>query len=265
MSLFQIIILAMVQGVTEFLPVSSSAHLILVPWLTGWADQGILFDVAVHFGTLLAVLWYFREDLRGLFHGAIRAVSEKQCNASSKLLCLLALATLPAVLFGIGLYPLIEHAARSPRIIAFMTVLFALVLYACDRFGRRLNTVEDLGWRHAVLIGVAQALALIPGTSRSGVTMSAALALGYTRKAAARLSFLLSIPVIGGALLFLLLQVKRAAITPDWLALITGALVAGACALACIHYFLRFVERVGMTPFVIYRLVLGAILFALFF
>ena len=264
MDFTQAIALALVQGLTEFLPVSSSAHLILVPAFLGWPDQGLAFDVAVHVGTLAAVVAYLRRDLRDLAHGWLRAVADGRPFAPESLPAWLVLvATVPVGAVGLVAGGAIELHLRAPAVIAGANLVFALLLLAADRWGSGTRTGGSLTVRDAVLIGCAQALALVPGASRSGVTITAALALGLAPQAAARFSFLLAVPVIalaGGAKGVELLATPGSV---DWISLGTGAIVAAVSAYACIGAFLALVARIGLWPFALYRIALGVALFAL--
>ena len=272
MDLFQVIILSLLQGITEFLPVSSSAHLILTPRLLGWADQGLVFDVAVHVGTLTAVMFYFRADLlRMVSAGATMFFGNRaqmngngEINPDVRLAAMVLLATLPAMLIGAVFHDQISTAFRDPLLIAAATVVFGLALLAANRERSAAVNEFAIGWKIALLIGLAQTLAFIPGTSRSGITMLAAVLLGLRRDAAARFSFLLSIPVILGAGFFKTVLLVQTGIAIDWLALGLGVFLSASSALLCIHLFLGFIERIGFTPFVIYRLILGAVLLAIF-
>ncbi len=264
MDLIQIVVLALLQGLTEFLPISSSAHLILVPVLTGWQDQGLAFDVAVHIGTLIAIVWYFRHELIAMAQDWGRSLNGGKTTANSRLAWAVLLGTIPAGLAGLAFKDFIETSLRSPLVIATTTILFGLLLWWADAHGRRERDEHTLTWRDVLLVGCAQALALIPGTSRSGITMTAALMLGLTREGAARFSFLLSVPIIllaGGFKTLDLLQMEGAV---DWLALILGTLLSAVSAYLCVHLFLKALERIGMLPFVIYRLLLGVFLFYMF-
>ncbi|TWI56694.1 undecaprenyl-diphosphatase [Pseudomonas duriflava] len=196
MEWLHVLILSLTQGITEFLPVSSSAHLILPSQLLGWPDQGLAFDVAVHVGTLLAVILAFRHEVLATATGWTRHLITRQPSAESRLGWAIIIGTLPAALAGLLLEDAIEQYTRSALVIASSTIVFGLVLWWADAKGQRVKEMDRLGWSSALLIGLAQALALIPGTSRSGITMTAALLLGFTRQAAARFSFLLSIPLI---------------------------------------------------------------------
>ncbi len=263
LSLLQLIVLAIVQGLTEFLPISSSGHLILPGALLGWSDQGLAFDVAVHVGTLLAVLVYFRRDLAQLALAWGRDTMHRRVTAESRPAWFLVVGTIPAGLAGLLMDDLVESHLRTVVVIASTTILFGVLLGLADRCSSRARGLDTMGWRDAVMIGLAQALALVPGTSRSGITMTAGLMLGFDRMAAARFSFLLSIPVIvlSGAYKGLALMQGEAV---DWGALSIAVVVSALTAYACIRTFLTWVERVGMMPFVWYRLLLGILLLILY-
>ena len=258
------IVLALVQGLTEFLPVSSSAHLILLPRLLGWTDQGLAFDVAVHIGTLTAVIAYFRHDVMNLFSAWIQSCVSWQLDANARLAWLVVLGTIPVAVAGLLLHDFIESTLRSPVVIAVATIGFGLILGLADLRGRKNRTETSLRVTDVLWIGLAQALALIPGTSRSGITMTAALALGLTRSAAARFSFLLSVPVILMAGGYESLQLLQQAEPVAWGSIVLGTVVAGVSAYLSIHFFMQLIEKVGMLPFVIYRLLLGVLLLLLF-
>ena len=258
------IVLALVQGLTEFLPVSSSAHLILLPRLLGWTDQGLAFDVAVHIGTLTAVIAYFRHDVMNLFSAWIQSCVSWQLDANARLAWLVVLGTIPVAVAGLLLHDFIENNLRSPVVIAVATIGFGLILGLADLRGRKIRTETSLRVTDVLWIGLAQALALIPGTSRSGITMTAALALGLTRSAAARFSFLLSVPVILMAGGYESLQLLQQAEPVAWGSIVLGTVVAGVSAYLSIHFFMQLIEKVGMLPFVIYRLLLGVLLLLLF-
>jgi len=264
MSTLEIIILALLQGLTEFLPISSSAHLILPSQILGWQDQGLAFDVAVHVGTLLAVVMYFRKEVGVMavaWFGTVGVGPEKgKASFDGKLAWWILLATIPAGLFGLLGKDFIEEHLRTALVIAVTTLLFGFLLGFADvKAGNRTShkPMEKLGLKGAMLIGLAQAIALIPGTSRSGITMTIGLMLGLSRDNAARFSFLLSIPAIAMAGSYLSLKLVLSAEAVDWLAMGLGSLIAFVSAYACIHYFLILLEKLGMMPFVIYRLILG--------
>lgn len=263
MTLLQIIVLAAVQGFTEFLPISSSAHLILVPVLSNWPDQGLAFDVAVHVGTLTAVMVYFRQDILVMTRDWFGSLHQRKRVGQSYLAWAVLWGTVPAGLAGLLFHDYIDTVMRSPLVIAWATIGFGLLLYYADRIGTRSRELTSLTWYDVLAIGLAQAVALIPGTSRSGITMTAGLMLGLSRTAAARFSFLLSIPIIllaGGYKGVKLLALPDV----DWAAIVLGIVISAITAFICIHYFLKFLERMGMLPFVIYRLVLGAFLLYVF-
>ena len=257
----QVAALAVLQGLLEFLPVSSSAHLVLLPRLVGWPDQGLAFDVAVHVGTLAAVVAHFRGEIARLARGWARTLRGTR-DADGRLAWAIVLATVPVGLAGLAFEHLAATGLREVRVVAWATIGFALALWAADRWGRGRRTLETLRWHEALLVGLAQALAIVPGASRSGVTMAAGLALGMTREAAARFSFLLSMPVIALAGTLEAVRLVQVQGPVPWGAVAAGAMLAGLTAWVVIALFLRWIERVGMTPFVVYRLALGAVLLA---
>lgn len=262
MDYLQLIVLALIQGITEFLPISSSAHLILPAQLLGWADQGLAFDIAVHVGSLTAVVLYFRADLAGYAASGTALLTRRRVDERVMELARIAVATLPVVVVGVLARELVETELRSVLVIAAATVGFGLLLgFADTRHGTR----EAVSWRDALVIGGMQILALIPGTSRSGITITAALLLGLTRVSAARFSFLLSIPTIAGAGLLATLDLLNAGHGVDWGLLGLGALLSGLAAYACISAFIALVERTGMMPYVAYRLALGAVLLGVYY
>ena len=263
MELSHIIVLALVQGISEFLPISSSAHLVLVPKLLGWADQGLAFDVAVHVGTLAAILFYFKDRLAGLMRDFFASIARHERVGDSTLVWSVGFATVPVGLFGLAFNDAIEQYARNGLVIAAMTIIFGIALYVADKKSG-LKTEYEMTIKLALIVGLAQAIALIPGVSRSGVTMTAALMLGFSHKASANFSFLLSIPVIvlaGG------LEAVKLIKTPDalaWSDLAIGAAVSGLSAYLCVQLFMALIARASMLPFVIYRMILGVFLFAMF-
>ncbi|MFM9816617.1 UNVERIFIED_CONTAM: undecaprenyl-diphosphate phosphatase [Spiribacter pallidus] len=264
MDTLQAIWLGLIQGVTEFLPISSSAHLILLPRLLGWPDQGLAFDVAVHVGTLLAVLWHFRDRLRPLFVDTFKSLVRRRPVGESPLGWAIVIATLPLVAGALILADAAETVLRGPLVIAWATIGFGLLLGWAARRGRNHRDEHSIGLGAALIIGAAQVLAIIPGTSRSGITMTAGLWLGLTPAAAARFSFLLSIPAIALAGGWKGLQLLGNHGAVDWPLFVLGTGVAGVSAYVCIRAFLALIERIGMLPFVIYRLLLGGVLLWLF-
>lgn len=257
---FQVVILAIVQGLTEFLPISSSGHLVLVPVFFGWTDQGLAFDVAVHFGSLIAVLIFFRTDIHALLRGGLQVVGGNIKTIESRMALGIALGTIPAALAGLLFVDWIEANLRSPVVIVFTLSGYAVLMSLADRFGRRTREISGVRITDAVLIGVAQALALVPGTSRSGVTITAAMALGFERQDAARFSFLLAVPVILLATGYSLLGLLSADAAVAWGQLAIGVLVSGIVAYLSIEFFMRFVSRIGLVPFAVYRIVLAAVI-----
>ncbi|MGA0840085.1 MAG: undecaprenyl-diphosphate phosphatase [Pseudomonadales bacterium] len=256
----QVIVLALMQGLLEFLPISSSAHLILPAQLTDWSDQGLTFDIAVHVGTLVAVVTYFRQDLRGYAQGSLQSLVERRINDDASMVLKLGLATLPIVICGFLIKDWVEVSLRNIPVIATASIVFGLLLWYSDR---RHGTRADVGWRDAAFIGTLQVLSIVPGTSRSGITLTAALLLGMSRAAGARFSFLLSIPTIAGAGLLLIKDAMDSGHETAWAHSFAGAVIAGLSAYACIRAFIALIDRTGMLPYVVYRLLLGTLLLAL--
>ena len=259
MNWLEVLVLALLQGATEFLPISSSAHLILAPVLLGWEDQGHAFDVAVHVGTLLAMLGYFRRDLGAMLR-AVMIGEAPESEFARYLAAWLVVATIPIVIVGAAMFSMVSTDLREVQLIAWTTLGFGVLLWVADAQGSRVRTEEQLRWSDAVWIGSAQCLALVPGVSRAGIVMTAALALGLQRTVAARVAFLLAIPTIAAAGALSLQKSLHAPQVVDWGALVLGALIAGTAAWWCIHFFLRLIERIGMMPFALYRIALGGFL-----
>jgi undecaprenyl-diphosphatase len=262
MSIEQIIVLALIQGITEFLPISSSGHLILVPALTGWPDQGVVVDVMTHMGSLLAVLVYFWRDVVALGRGLLVLLTGRLTPEGRMALYIIA-GTVPIVIVG-AVFKLtgLSDLMRSPVLVAWDAIIFGVLLYLADIFGAFRKTIDDIDFRSAMIIGTAQALALVPGTSRSGITMTAGRALGYLRPDAARFSFLLSIPATAAAGVLILGDAlkKHQPIGLD--AVITGGLTF-LTALATIAFLMAIIRRHSFLPFVVYRVLLGAVLLGL--
>lgn len=258
MTLFQLILVAIIQGLTEFLPVSSSGHLILLPSLTGMQDQGQAIDVAVHIGTLGAVVLYFWADVKDAIGGLGRLLNGKVDTQGAKLALYLLIATIPVLIAGLILKVSgLDDAMRSVAVIGWTMLIFGLVLYWADQRGAETKTAADWSMKDAIIMGLWQAVALIPGTSRSGITITGARALGYNREDGAKLAMLMSIPTIlaSGALLGLeviseadLQLAKDAAI---------GAILAFFAALLALSLMMRLLKSVSFTPYVIYRVILG--------
>ncbi len=259
MPIEQIFVLALIQGITEFLPISSSGHLILIPHVTGWADQGLATDVMVHVGSLCAILVYFWRDVVRLAKGTLQ-LARLNVTDDGRLALMIAAATVPAIAFGLVLRTSgILDQMRLTELIAWNAIIFGLLMAAADILGPRLKTIGDMRFGPALLIGFAQALALVPGTSRSGVTMTVARALGFRRADAARFSFLLGIPAIAGAGILTALDAAEqgTSIAADaWLA----AGLTFLSSLAAIAFLMSLVSRIGLVPFVVYRVILGVVL-----
>lgn len=265
MSFLQILVLAVVQGITEFLPISSSGHLILVPVLTSWPDQGLAIDAASHLGTLAAVLAYFWRDVWRLIAGFARLLAGRRDPSGAPdrwgmLAVYIIVGTIPVVIVGYLIDRYVGEGLRKLEIIAWTLPLFGIVLYFADRFGKMLLTIERMRFGHAIAIGCAQALALVPGVSRSGVTMVTARILGFQRVEAARFSFLLSIPASAAAGVLKSIEIYRtgsAETMHDAAIVVLLTAVAGILAIA---FLMRWLRRATFTPFVLYRLTLGAVL-----
>jgi undecaprenyl-diphosphatase len=263
MGLLQAIVLALVQGITEFLPISSAGHLILVPFFLGWPDQGLRFDIATHAGSLVAVVLYFRKDLAELAQAAPKVVTREALvpGTSPFLLLALGVGTIPVALAGLLLSGFVAGAARNPVLIASTLIGFGLLLGAADRWAARRKDVATMGWADVVVIGLFQAMALIPGTSRSGITITAGRLMGLTRPAAARFSFLLSIPVL--VLVSLHEGIKALRLPPggeDWAPLVVGFLLSAVSAYLVIGWLLWWLQSQSLQVFVIYRVLLGLLI-----
>ena len=261
MGTFHAFLLSVIQGVTEFLPISSSAHLVLLPIIMDWRDQGIIIDIAAHFGSLLAVVFYFRSDLQKLIIGWFQSFgSSTNVNEDGRLAWLLIWATLPIMVAAIifNVYAL-EHI-RDAVIIATASIIFGLLLWVADLRRKNTRKIKELTLKDAILIGLAQSVALVPGASRAGVTITAGIWLGLSRVEAARFSFLLAIPTILAAAIFGCYRATQVEIMVQW-GLVFGVVTCSAVsAFLCIHWFIKFVSQIGMLPFVLYRILLGVVL-----
>ncbi len=260
MSWLQIVVLAIVQGLTEFLPISSSGHLVLLPAVFGWSDQGLAFDVAVHFGSLIAVCLFFRSDVVALLRGGCQLLGRKNKTPESQLALVLGIGTIPAAIAGLTMAGWIEASLRDPAVIVVTLSGYGIIMVLADRFGRRERNISGVRLSDAIWIGCAQALALIPGTSRSGITISAARALGFHRQDAARFSFLLSIPVILLASLYKGFEMLTGPVPVPWGELGFAALISSMVAYLSIGFFMRVVSHIGLLPFAVYRLALAAVI-----
>jgi undecaprenyl-diphosphatase len=273
-------VLGVIQGLTEFLPISSSAHLILVPWIAGWKPEGLFFDVSLHVGTAVAILAFFwtdwidlaREVWQGLLDG------KPLGNQQRRLAWFLAVGTLPAMAVGLTLEKTVEEKLRSPLVTVFTLVAFGILLFVAERLSRMDRPIDRYNWGDSIWIGLSQALALVPGVSRSGITISTALLRNSDRTAAARFSFLLSTPVIVGAGILegwrFLKVLRHPALQPGgegaifevkWTVLLVGIVAAAVTGFLCIRYFLRYIQNNTFVPFVVYRLLLAAVVLFYYF
>jgi len=278
MSIFQSIILGVLQGLGEFLPISSTAHLILAPWFFGWSDPGLSFDVALHLGTLIAVVAFFWKDWLIIFQLAFRQLLDFfleifypsrsnqrkiiESQYPSQLLWLLALASVPGAIFGILLNDKAEEAFRSPILIAFTLSVVGVIIFLADKYVLNRKELKAVTFWDALWIGLSQAVAIIPGVSRSGATMGAGLLLGLSREQAARFSFLLSTPIIFGAAIVKVPHLLKAGID---MPIIFGILASAITGYLAIKYMLRFIQKVGYGPFLCYRLALALVVVAVYF
>ncbi|HOX22482.1 MAG TPA: undecaprenyl-diphosphate phosphatase, partial [Elusimicrobiales bacterium] len=257
MTEFQAVVLGILQGAGEFLPISSSAHLALAPKVFGWEYQGLAYDVMLHMGTLLAVLVYFSKDWVNILRDGFVRPRQKE----GRLLWLLAAGSIPAGIGGLLLHDMAETVFRDPHWIAFNLIFFSLFIYLADRKARQALDETSFTLKDALLIGLAQTIALMPGASRSGMTIMAALFLGYSRPAAARLSFLLGTPVIFGAGLLEAAKLTSGDINTAFVCGVASSFVSG---LVVIGLFLAWLKKHSLTPFLVYRVMLGAGIFFFF-
>jgi undecaprenyl-diphosphatase len=264
MDILHTLFLAIVQGLTEFLPVSSSGHLVLVPRILGWPDQGLAFDVAVHLGTLIAVVAYFRHELFSMTRGWFASVLGGVATPDSGLAWAVIWGTVPVAIAGFFAADTIEQYLRSPMLVASTTAGFGILLWLADARGSRERDEYSLSWADVMIVGMIQVLALVPGTSRSGITMTAGLLLGLSRAGSARFSFLLSVPVIVAAAVFETIKLAKDPLPADWMSLSAGVLVSAFVAYLTIGWFLSFLGRFGMMPFAIYRVLLAVFIVVIF-
>lgn len=261
MTVLQALVLGIVQGLGEFLPISSSAHLVLTPWVFGWPDPGLAFDVALHVGTLVAVLWYFRAEWVRLAQSGFDLLRTRRADTEEKQrLLFIIVATIPAAIAGLLLEDYAESTFRSPTLIALTLIVMGIVLWAADRYAPRDRPLGNMRIRDAVLVGLAQIFALVPGVSRSGSTMTAARGLGFDRQSAAVFSFLMSMPITAAAAVLKAPTLLRA---NDRMTLLVGIVAAAVSGWLAIAVLLRYVSRHSYGLFALYRLVLGAAVLAL--
>lgn len=264
MDYLNMLLIAIVQGISEFLPISSSGHLIILPHLTGSADQGPMIDIAVHIGSLLAIMVYFFKDVMGLARGGLSTIGIGKDPHQQRLFWFIIIGTIPAVIVGVifktnGFL----DGFRSTHLVAANLIIYGIILGLADHFGKTNRTYDDMTLKDGILVGIAQALALIPGTSRSGVTMSAARMLGFGRVESARFSFLLSIPAVAGAGILIVPDLIDAGTDRIYEALITGGMTFIA-AFVTMAFLMQFLKRASMMIFVVYRILLGLALFMWF-
>jgi undecaprenyl-diphosphatase len=271
MPLFQVVILAIVQALTEFLPISSTAHLFLFPWLLGWPDPGLTFTIAVHAGTLVAVLLYFFRTwleftLAGFGVAYPRTATAEQVRTSRRLFWFLVAGTIPAALAGFLLEPYIETTFRSPYLMGTMLIVVGVLMWVVESGSQLSRTMDSLALGDALLIGTAQAIALIPGVSRSGITVIAGIFRGLTREAAARFTFLLSTPIIAGAAVKKLLDLRAAPPAEETLfALAVGAVVSAIAGYGVIAFLIRYLQTRTLKIFIVYRILFGIVILLLAF
>ncbi len=257
MTIFQAIVFGAVQGLTEFLPISSTAHLVLLPWAAGWPDPGLSFDVALHLGTLIALLIYFSPDWVALVSAAL-GLKKRQEAPDARTAWMIVAATIPGAIAGALFEHKVEDALRAPQIIAAMLIVMALVLMAAEFLGHRKKGLDDVSWTDALAIGAAQAFAIVPGVSRSGVTITAGLFRGLKRDTAARFSFYLSTPIIGGAVAKKMLDMLKAGATVEqWTPFVIGIITSGIVGYLSIAFMMRYLQTRSTFPFVYYRIALG--------
>jgi undecaprenyl-diphosphatase len=260
MGMMQLIVLAVVQGLTEFLPISSSGHLVLVPSVFGWTDQGLAFDVAVHFGSLLAVCVFFRYDVVALLRGTGRILAGDFAAEDARMAWNLGVGTIPAALAGLLFAGWIAANLRDATVVVVTLAGYGVLMALVDRYAPDRRNITDIGLKDAIFIGLAQALALIPGTSRSGITITTGRLLGIARQDAARFSFLLSVPVILLATIYEGLKLVTSDTPVAWDRLGLAVLVSAVVAYISIEFFMRVVNAIGLLPFAIYRLVLACVI-----
>lgn len=263
-TIFQAFILGLLQGLAEFLPVSSSAHLALAPWLFHWPDPGLSFDVALHFGTLIAVVWYFRSEWLALLRALWEIITTRHiATVEQRRAAFLIVATIPGGIFGLLLEKKAETAFRNPALIAVALIVLGILLWLADKMARSDRPLTAMTWRDAIVIGCAQVFALIPGVSRSGSTITAARALGLDRSGSAEFSFLLSMPIIAAAVILKAPHVMRE--TGMSMPLLVGVATSAISGWLAIAVLLRYVSRHSYGAFALYRVLLGAAVLAIYF
>lgn len=258
MTIIQAIVYGIVQGIGEFLPISSTAHLVLIPWLLGWGDPGVAFDVALHLGTAAAVIIFFWKDWIKL----IKAGLSEPKSTDGRLFWLIMIATVPGALFGVALDKYME-GFRNAALIGVMLIIMGIVLYYADKVGKNEVQLEKIGLKRSVLVGISQVLAIIPGVSRSGITMSMGRAMGVEKESIAKFTFLLSAPIILGDGLYHAIKIKDTPIQA--VPFIVAILTAGIVGALAINFLLNYVKKKGYGIFAIYRFIFGAAIIAIYF
>jgi undecaprenyl-diphosphatase len=267
MPLYQVLIYAIVQGITEFLPISSSAHLTVLPQLMGWTDPGLEFDIALHVGTLVAVLIYFFKDWVQIIGQAfgLKGGTDEELKRNKMLLWLIAVATIPAGIAGVLFKDKAEDEWRNLLLIGSMMLGIGIVMWIAERIATHRRDISGISWLDAIIVGVSQALSVVPGTSRSGITIATGLFRGLNREAAARFSFLLATPLIAGAAILPLMKMRKTGGIPDDMRMpfVVGIIVSGIVGAAVISIFLKYIKNKSFYPFIYYRIVFGIIVIAL--
>jgi len=265
MSIFQAIIFGAVQGLTEFLPISSTAHLILLPWFLGWPDPGLAFDVALHLGTLVALLIYFRAEWYALITSGLGILRGETKSQDARMAMLIVAATIPGAVAGALFEHKVEDAFRSPALIAVMLIVMALVLLVAEFVGSRKKSINEVSWGDAITVGLAQAAAIVPGVSRSGSTITAGLFLNMKRNAAAQFSFYLSAPIIAGAVAKKMIDIAKSGAGGDQMtAVVVGIVSSGIVGYLAIAFLMRYLQTHNTYLFVIYRIALGIVVLLAF-
>jgi len=265
MTIFQALIFGAVQGLTEFLPISSTAHLVLLPWFMGWPDPGLAFDVALHVGTLVALLIYFRAEWIALIGAGLGILRGRTQSPDARMAWMIVVATIPGAFFGALFEDKVETAFRAPQLIALMLIVMALVLVAAEMLGHRKKSLDDISWSDAIVVGMAQACAIVPGVSRSGSTITAGLFLGMKRDAAARFSFYLSAPIIAGAIASQTLHILKSGFgTVQMTSFVVGIVSSGVIGYLAIAFLMRYLQTHNTYLFVFYRILLGIVVLLAF-
>lgn len=267
MSLFHSIILGLVQGLTEFLPISSSGHLVIIPWLFGWEEHPFIFDIMLHLATFCAIIIYFRREWINILREGFLSIHEKTLKGPNqgKLFWCIIIASIPGVIFATLAEKRIEDYFRNPVLVAIMLGIFGLVLYIAELFGKRNKSLAEITWQISLLIGLSQMLAIIPGVSRSGITISTAMMLGMNRDSSARFSFLLSAPIILAAACYSISGLAEIDVFPSWQILLAGFAVSFLSSILAIHFLLKYVRKRPFTIFAIYRLVASVAILTIIF